>query len=160
MVIELSIAVTESFSVNRTPIIYELSKQINQFIKAEVYGDDVKKIKVGFIMALNRPGYEHWYKPKKISYTDYRVSKSRLTGETIEINKQLSFEIRLDENQIGCFLNSNETEAQKLIVQEVVNYLSQIKTLPRKIADFDKNSFVNNLKEFQGRLVEKSNNGA
>lgn len=160
MEIELSIAVTDNFGVNRSAIFFQVSNRLNQFIKGKRYGDDIEKIKVGFIMVFDRPGYELWYKPKKISYTDYSVTKSRLTAETIEINKQLSFEIRLNENSIGSFLNSNETDGQNLIIQQVANYLSTIKQLPKKITDFDKEKFVSDLKQFQECIIKETDNGA
>ena len=154
MVIELSLSVTESFGNDKSIIFKELSKQINQFIESEDYGNDVKEIKVGFIMVLIRPGYENWYKPKKLSYTEYKSTKSRLTGEKIEINKQLKFEIKFCESQIGRFLNSNHTEAKELIVQEIVKYLSQRNTLPKKIVDFDKERFLKDLRAFQAHFIQ------
>lgn len=160
MEIELSISVSDSFVASKSLIIHELSSRLNDLLKDKRYGEDVQKIKVGFIMVLDRPGYENWYKPRKLSYTDRKVSKSKLTGETIEINRQLSFELKLNENPIGFFLNADHVESQKFITQEILNYMSDIKDLPKRIKDFDKEHFLGDLKNIQDSLVEDYNYGA
>ena len=160
MKLDLFISVSEPFASNKSTIFHELSSRLNFLLKNKEYGEDVKSINGSFIIVLERPGYEEWYKPRKLSYTDQKVSKSKLTGENIEISKQLSFELRLDENSIGIILNSNHLESQKFILQQTINYISEIKRLPVKIRDFDKSLFLKDLKNIQDNLVEVSYNGA
>lgn len=157
MKLNLSISVSDSLVPDTVVLFKELSTIVNLFLEDKEYGEDIKLIQGRFIMVLERPGYENWYKPRKLSYIDHKVSKSKLTGEVIEVNKQLSFEIRLDENSIGFIANSNAVESRKFILQLTLKYLTAIKKLPGKIKDFNLELFLRDLNFVLDNYVEDDN---
>ena len=153
MEIELFTAVTESFTSTKAGSISEVSRQLNLFINNKSYGVDIQKIKIGFILALDRPGYENWYKPRKIQYTNHSVSKSKLTGESNEVNRLLSFELKLDQQTLANFLNASDVESHRIIIQEIIVYLEKLDKLPKQVTDFAKEQFLVDTKLFLDSLT-------
>jgi hypothetical protein len=146
-------AITEPFTTEKSHLIYELCSTLNVSFVNKSFGKDVTSLHVTFLLILGRPDYPNWYKPKKMMYIDHKLKKSKLTGEIIEINNQLAFEIQLDEKAINLFINSYEIRAKGFITDLIVDYLLHTKTWPKKIKDFDSNALLRELRIFADKLI-------
>lgn len=148
MEVALGIAVTENSVIHKCAVIHNLSNSLKDFFSNKTYGGDVEKIFIGFILVSSKPGYEDWYKEKKPRYTFYKSTTSRLTGETIEVNKLFCYEIAFSDELIVKFINGTDESSLKLVALEILKSLGKLDKLPKKIKDFDKDSFTKDFTHF------------
>jgi len=149
MNVNIKISVSDvTVTTLKSNIVYELSKEVNAFFLSKSYGENVKTIEIGFLMVLERPGYEDWYKPKLLTYTDYKKTKHKLTGEVIEIEKTLKYEIKFNDEQLINFTGGNDILSREILAAEILNSLSNLDKLPKKVKDFDKEKFRADMEQF------------
>jgi hypothetical protein len=130
MEIQLGISVSDnSVSTEKSTIVYDLSRSLNEYFIQKDFGNDVKKISIGFLMVFARQGYESWYKEKKPKYIEYKVSKSPLTGEAIEIFKTFFCEIRFPDELILRYIESDDNESKKLLCRSILNTFMVLRDL-------------------------------
>lgn len=149
MEIQLKISVHDNtVQPNKVALVYSLSSEMNDFFYRKDYGDDVKKIEIGFLIVLDRPGYENWYKVKKPKYTEYKKTKDKLIGEDVIIEKTFSYEIRFSEEQLYKFTGGDDQLSKEVLISEILKSLSNLDKLPKTIVSFDKEKFKEDLELF------------
>jgi len=148
MNINLKISVCDnSVRQEKMNLVHELSNNLNsEFIKYN-YGEDVKKIDIGFLIVLERPGYEEWYKPKKAKYIKYK-EKVNLAGEKMIIEKTFTYEIKLKSEQMYMFTGGDDELSKKVIATEILNSLENFNKISKDIRDFDVGAFKADLREY------------
>jgi len=135
---------------SKLPVIHELSKELNEFFTNKEFGKDVTKVEVGFIVTMARPGYEEWHKEKKPRYIEYKKTKSKLTGEIIETQKTLTYEIKLMGEALYYFTGSDDQRTKKELINQLIESLDRIRDTSKK-TDFEFEKFRSTLIDFNLR---------
>ncbi len=149
MKMQLRVVVSDdSLIQEKANLIYDLSNQLNNYLLNRNYGEKVKKIDIGFLIVMERPGYEQWYKPKKPKYVEFKTKKSNLTGEDLVVEKTFSYEIKLNGEQFYTFTGGDELQSKSELATVILNSLSNLDVLSKKTNDFDKNKFIEDIKIF------------
>lgn len=99
-------------------------------------------------MVFARIGYEDWYKPRKPKYINFKTKKSNLTGEILTIEKTFFYEIKLSDKQLNSFINDNDELSRKLLSTLILDSLSNLDTLSKKISDFEIEKFKADIRLF------------
>jgi hypothetical protein len=131
----------------KLPLVKELSTLTNKFYLGKFYGNDLKSLRLIFILIKTKQGYEEWFKVRKPKYTEYNVIET-FSGQKIEINKEFAIEYRIDNEIYDSFLKATDGDSKKILAQEILNSLSNLDALPKKVKDFDKKAFINDLEIF------------
>ena len=148
MKIDLGIGVAQEIFANISPIIQDLSNEMNNYFEDQIYGPDLQSLKIRFILALPKQGYENWYKEKKPKFIDSKDSVSKLTGEIYQVKKEFSYEVKLSEEILRQILNITEGEKKMILIKELLKSLHNVKNLPKKVKNFNKNKFINDIENF------------
>lgn len=148
MNIRLYIAVREPIEHSKFNLVYELSNSLKLYFLNKEYGGDVKNVEIGLLMVFTREGYEDWHKPKRMTYTNYKKSKHKLTGEIIVIEKTLKYEIKFSDTQLANYVGNSDNLSKVILADEIVNSVSNYDKLPRQIKDFDVERFKTDLHGF------------
>lgn len=148
MKIDLGIGVGQEIFANMSPIIQDLSNEMNNYFEGQYYGPDLLSLKIRFIFALPKQGFENWYKEKKTKFTDSKDSVSKLTGEIYQVKKELSYEVKLSEEILRQILIITAGDKKKLLIKELLKSLYNVKKLPRKVKNFNENKFINDIESF------------
>ena len=148
MEIDLGIGVAQEIFANISPVIQDLSGEMNNYFEGQYYGPDLLSLKIKFILALPKQGYENWYKEKKPKFTESKDSVSKLKGEIYQVKKEFSYEVKISEEILRQILNITAGEKKKLLIKELLNSLHNLKNLPKKVKNFNKNKFVNDIEIF------------
>jgi hypothetical protein len=138
----------ENVAQKKSLLINDFFKQVNDYIKKRDYGDDIKQCLIGFYVVNPPKGYEHLHKDFKPKYTEHKVLTNRLTGDKIEIEKQFHYSIKINGAYFEEFVSANETESRMILAQEILNSLSNLDFLPKKVNDFDKEKLKSDMKTF------------
>ncbi|WP_152640792.1 hypothetical protein [Flavobacterium sp. 316] len=121
--------------------IIDLSEQLHSHFLSKNYGSDVKEVLIGAIIIKTRPGYEDWFKIRKPKYIDYKKTKNKLTGIEMIVDKSFSFDIKIDDAIYDDFILSDVMEGKKIISSTIINSLSNLDYLKKKVKDFDIDKF-------------------
>lgn len=135
-------------SEHKSKIIRELSDDLETFFSSKNYGEDIQNYLLGCICIRTKKGYEDWYKIRKPKYTDYKKTKNKLTGEDYEIIKTYENDFKLDNEIYEEFVSSTDEESKKILAHEILNSLSNLNSLPKKVNNFDRERFKTDLKTF------------
>jgi hypothetical protein len=148
MEVQVRISVSDNtVHPDKANLVYELSNQLNNYFANYNYDSDVKKVDIGFLLVLERPGYEVWYKPKKPKYVEYQ-NKTNLAGEEIIIEKTFSYEIRFSDEQLYKFTGGDDSLSKKVMAIEILKSLSKLDEMPKKVKNFDKAKFKSDIEQF------------
>lgn len=140
---EFGIVVEASVGLeNRTRLIHGLSRKLSEYFSNKDYGNDVKEILIGIISVA--PEFEWFSKIRKPKYSFYRKYTSRDGIEIIE-DKLFSFDLKID---YEAFKNQSDDQNKKMLAAEVLRSLSNLDSLPKKVKDFDKDQFKEDMKTF------------
>jgi hypothetical protein len=145
MQIHIHVSVAENSTNDKSNLVYVIANSLKPFFSSQSYGDDILQVSIGFIMVTHKPGFEEWYKEKQPRYTEFKSSKSKLTGEIIEVSKRFSYQIKLSDIQLNKLINGSEKESLKLIAIEIINSLNKLDKIPKKVKSFDKSRFKSDL---------------
>lgn len=138
----------DSNGQHKSNIIHDLSNSIQSFLKERNYGVDVIELIIGLICVNTPKEVEHLFREKKPDYIDFKVIKNKFTGELIELNKQVSYDIRLSSEQYNLFLSLNEEGSKKFLANLIFNSLKKFDVLSTKIKKFDKEKLTSDLGYF------------
>lgn len=125
----------------KTNIIQQLSDEISAFIKNRNYGHGVQKLLIGVICVA--PEFEFFTKVRKPRYTAYR-KYVRYDTEFVE-DRIFCFDLKLDYVK---FRSQTDDQNRKMLAKEILNSLSNLDALPKKVKDFDKEQFRKDMKIF------------
>ncbi len=148
MKIDLGIGVAQEIFANISPVIQDLSNEMNNYFEGKYYGPDLLTLKIRFILALPKQGYENWYKEKKPKFTDFKENVSKFTGEIYQVKKEFSYEVKLSEEILKQILNITASNKKKLLSEELLKSLQNLKNLPRKVKNFNEKNFINDMESF------------
>lgn len=137
----------DSEMLSKLSLIKKFSIFVEKFFSDKNYGDDLKSLRLIFILIKNREGYEEWFKARKPKYTEHKVLGT-FSGKKIEINKEFAIESRVDSDNYDNFLKATDEESRKILAQEILNSLSNLDALPKKVKDFDKEQFKADIEQF------------
>lgn len=128
----------------KSSVIIFLSDKLKGYLSDRDYGQDVQNIFIGCICVKPREGYEEWFKIRKPRYK--AIDKIKLLdGNTVELIGVYGYDIKLD---FDVFVSATETESRKILAQEILNSLSNLDALPKKVKDFDKEKFKSDMEQF------------
>lgn len=133
---------------HKSQLINQLSDEINIFLNKNNYGEDIQNYLLGCICIKTKEGYEGWYKVRKPKYTDYKKVVNRLTGEEMEISKTFENDFKIDNELYEDFIDSSDELSKKILAKEILNSLSNLDSLPKKVKNFDKEKFRYDLRLF------------
>jgi len=128
--------------------IINLSDSIQSFLINKYYGSDLKEILIALICIKTKKGYENWYKIRKPKYTDYKKKVNKLTGVVIEIEKSFSFDCKIDNELYEEFIKSDVIKGEKILIDKIIDSLSNLDFLPKSVKDFNKDNFKEELIEY------------
>lgn len=126
---------------HKSRLIHELSDEIEIFLNEKEYGEDIQNYLLGCICIKTKEGYEGWYKIRKPKYTHYKKVVNRLTGEEMEISKTFENDFKIDNKLYEDFIDSSDEVSNKILAKEILNSLSNLDSLPKKVKKFDKEKF-------------------
>jgi len=121
--------------------IVELSNKLSKYFSDKNYGADVKELLIGTISVA--PEFEFFTKPRKPRYTLYR----RYVKEEVEFieDKLFGFSLKLDYDRIK---NQSDEQNRKMLAKEILQSLSNLDSLPKKVKDFDKERFIKDMQAY------------
>jgi len=129
---------------SKSVLINSLSSLLESYFSNKEYGKGIEHFLIGIICVRSRPGYEDWFKVRKPKYK--AVDKIKMPdGRVNELHGVYSYDIKLDFER---FVNSSNNESEKLLASEILNSLSHLDALPKKVKDFDEERFKSDLQEF------------
>lgn len=114
--------------------IHTLSGYLARHFRDRYYGDDVEELLVGIICA--RPELDFFYKVRGLKYIAHKTITH--DGISIVVHKSLSYDVKID---YSAFLIGNEGERIALLVNSLVDSLSILTKMPKKVKQFDVASF-------------------
>jgi len=129
---------------SKSVLINSLSGLLKSYFSNKEYGKDIEHYFIGIICVRYRPGYEDWFRIRKPKYK--AVDKIKMPdGKYLQLHGVYSYDIKLDFER---FVNSSEKESKKLLASEILNSLSYLDALPKKVKDFDKERFKSDMEQF------------
>lgn len=124
-----------------------LISEIQHYVRERNYGAGVEEYVI-LLQIVDPPvGYEHLFKPLKPRFTDHKITRSKFTGQTIEVNKHFSYSIELTGERYKIFTEGSDGQSLKELADLIVNSLSFLDKLPGKI-DFDREKFITDVQCF------------
>jgi len=136
IVVEASIGLED-----KTRLIHDLSNKLSNYFLDKEYGNDVKEIILRIISVA--PEFEWFSTIKKPKYTFYR-KHIRDSTEIVE-DRVFSFDTKVDYEN---FKNQTDDQNKEMLTSEIVNSLSNLDSLPKKVKDFDKERFKDDMRAF------------
>ena len=142
-----SVSLDETIIKNKSAIVYELAKSINEYIRQFDYRGISEYAIIMYI--VNPPiGSEHLFKYLKPKFIEHKVLRNKYTGELFEINKYFNYSVKITGKTYSSFVRGTEEESKKILATTILKSLSQLDALPKKIKDFDKERFKRDLEQF------------
>ncbi|NJM78593.1 MAG: hypothetical protein HC854_01280 [Flavobacterium sp.] len=147
MKFKISLTIDEEAN-NKVGLINSFSKSLEDYFIVKNYGSSIDEILIG-LTCVNIPvGFEHLFKIYKPLYVDYKTITNQHTGEQIELKKYFNYSIRLNKESYNEFVNRSDDDGKKILSQLFVDSLSNLDALPKKVKDFNKEKFKNDIVEF------------
>ena len=141
-IMKFAIVVEASEGVaDKTKLIHHLSNLLCEHFSDKDYGDDVREILIGAICVS--PEFEWFSKIRKPKYVFYR----KYIRESVEIieDRVFSFDIKIDHES---FRSQSDGQNEKMLASEILESLSNLDVLPKKVKDFDKERFKEDMRIF------------
>lgn len=148
MNIEVKVNEIDAGIESKLSVVESLSYEINLEFKNKFYGGSIDNFVLICILIKTKPGYEDWYIPRKPKYIDYKLYKNKLTGQELEIKNQYTIEFKIDYELYDEFAKSTDENSKKVLAKKILESLNHLEKLPKKINDFDKESFRKDLSIF------------
>jgi len=118
----------------------ELSDKFEMFFKPRDYGSSIQSYIIGVIYV--HPNFDPFNTIKKPKYTEDKMEIH--DGIGAHIYKSFGFDIKLN---FLSFLNSTKDEGLKMVANEIMKTLSEIK-YPKKVTDFNGIAFHKDIEYF------------
>jgi hypothetical protein len=128
---------------DKMSVIFSQNRYLHDYFLDKDYGEGIKHIYIGLICVQRRKGYEKFHKIRKPKYKAIEKTKS-LDGTIKQLNGYFTYDIEIDFESV---VNLTAIETNHLFVVELLNSLSKFDYLSKKLKDFDKEQFKENLKE-------------
>ncbi len=136
LTIEVSVGVED-----KTRLIVDLSNKLTEYFANRNYGNDVIRILIGMICVA--PEFEWFSTIRKPRYKFYR--KYKRDGIELIEDRDFTFDLKLD---YESFKNQSDEENNKMLTSEILKSLSNLDKLPKKVKNFDKEKFKNDVEDF------------
>lgn len=122
-----------------------LSDSLESNFKNKNYGVDINELIIGVICVSKN--FEPFFIPQKPKYIkEKKIKKSKYTGLEYEVEKCLTYDIKLDFNE---FKNAeNDTERKKILAKSIFDSLIIFDEMKKKIKDFNIELFKSDLMAF------------
>jgi len=120
----------------------ELSNNLKDYFSNKNYGTELNLFLIGVICV--KPEFESFFKVRKPRYKAVDRIKL-LDGNVTELTGVYGYDIKLNFEE---FVSATETESKKILAQEILNSLSNLDKLPKKVKDFDKERFKSDMEQF------------
>lgn len=143
-----SFSIGESMAQKKSVLINDFFRQINAYIKGRDYGNGIYQYLVSLYVVNPPKGYEHLHKDFKPKFTEYKALTNKLSGEKMEIEKQFHYSVKIKGENFEEFVCATDEESKKILAQEILNSLSNLDALPKKVKDFDKERFKEDIEQF------------
>lgn len=138
----------DSEAQEKSTLINALSQSLEDYFKDKDYGNDIKTFYIRITCIKTKPGYEAWYKLIKPKYIDYSKTTSKLTGEILEVFNTFSYNVKIDNEDYEDFVYATYDVSNRILANMLVNSLSNLDSLPKKVKNFDKETFKNDFRLF------------
>lgn len=113
---------------------------LKRFFLERDYGDDVSNVFIGLI--LTGPGSEKLHSVRPVKYRKLFRSKSRITGQLIELKNVLEFDVKPDYGRARVL---NAEAAERYISQDLVDGVDQLRRVQDRFPAFDITRFKRDL---------------
>ncbi len=147
MKFKLQIEVADEAIFPKSNLIREFSNAVNSELTVKNYGKDIEQYSIGLLIVNPPIGYEQWYKVKKPAYVNYKETISKHSNEKIILTNCFAIELKITGKEYEIFLGPNE-ESEKVLAKKILESLSNLDFLPKKVKDFDKERFKNDMRLF------------
>lgn len=147
MKIKITLEIDSSFAFKFDDI-NNMSIDLENYFRNKDYGTDVKEIFIGLICIETSSDVNHLFKVRKPKYIDFKKIVSRLTGQEIVIQKNFSYDLKLDYRTLDDFKQSNQKDGLKILALELINSLENLNFLSKKVKSFERIKFENDFKAF------------
>lgn len=139
---EFGLAIIANIDQSKTELIDKLAFEIKGFLKNKNYGNDIKAYTIGVVCVA--PQFEQFFKDKKPKYTKGKKSIIQ-EGFPFTLEDSFEYDIKLD---FETFKNGTEEECRKLLAREIMNSLTVLDDMKKKIKDFDSEKFKADLEDY------------
>lgn len=140
--------IMDPLAKHKSNIIVSMSQELKAFFADRFYGEDIQDYSIGFTCVLPPEGFEHLFKKKKPAYVDDKTTKNKFTGEPHRMFKLFLDSIDLDSREYADFVDSSDEESRKILARKILESLENLDKLPKKVKDFDKERFKQDMEEF------------
>ncbi len=135
-----STCLAEGMEEKRTLLDSFTTDYLKKYFERRYYGEDVQKIWIHVILVNTPQGWKHLIKAHRPRYYD-DFEHVYADGTTIRCKKEFDIEIGFDNELYDSFLAADEEQAKKILARETLKALELLDKLPKKVKDFDKESF-------------------
>lgn len=127
-----------------TRLITEIGNQLNMQCLMGNYGNAVEAIIIGIIMVKTRPGYEQWFKERRIRFTEKQVLRNHL-NQLVEVNKRLTYGLKFVDDELTQIKNYNDTEFTAFFLNKLIRSFEKFNKLPKAASGFQHKDFVSDI---------------
>lgn len=125
----------------KSHILTNLSIYLKKSLKGKDYGADLQNYTLGFTSVLAPEGYGHFFEKKKPLYVSDRTTKNRFTGKKHHMYRVFIDSIVIEPNEYEDFVSGTDLNSLEIIKAKILESLSSLDLLPKKVKDFDKERF-------------------
>jgi len=111
------------------------------FFKDRDYGADLLNYTLGFTSVLAPEGFGHFFEKKKPLYVSDRTTKNRFTGEQHHMYRLFIDNIVIEPDEYENFVSGTDLYSLEIVKDKILESLSSLDRLPKKVKDFDKEKF-------------------
>ena len=125
----------------KSHILTNLSIYLKKSFKDKDYGADLQNYTLGFTSVLAPEGYGHFFEKKKPLYVSDRTTKNRFTGERHHMYRLFIDSIVIEPHEYEDFVTGTDHNSLQIVKAKILESLSNLNRLPKKVKDFDKERF-------------------
>ncbi len=138
---------------HKTGILHDLSIEMGNFLRERDYGQSIQSYVIGLTCVLVPTGYQTLFKQKKPVYVKDKVKSNRFTTEDIRLHKIFIDDIVLTPSEYEDFVSGTNSESLKIVAKRILNTMSNLDMLLKKVNDFDKDAFKQDMHYLLNRYV-------
>lgn len=139
---DFSLTQESNLEGDRNKQLIELSNSLKDYFREKNYGDELNHFLIGIICVKGE--FESFFTVRKPKYK--AVDRIKLfDGNTTELIGVYRYDIKLNFEE---FISTTETEGRKVLAREILNSLSNLDAIPKKVKDFDKEKFKSDMETF------------
>lgn len=139
---EFSLTQESNLEGEKNKQIIEFSNSLKEYFFNISYGEEINHFLIGIICV--KPEFEQFFKVRKLRYQ--AVSKVKLLdGNILEQRGVCTYDIKLNFAKV---VSAKDEESKKILAQEILKSLSNLEALPKKVKDFDKERFKEDMEQY------------